>query len=92
MIGKTQWFKAKTYGLGWTPISWQGWFVSLAYVAIISLDAHFFVRSSLAETSHIAPTPQDFLFFILRLLGVTCLLIAIAYKTGGRSNWRLRQH
>jgi len=27
MKGRNYWFKAKNYGLGWTPASWQGWII-----------------------------------------------------------------
>ena len=29
---KQLWFKAKTYGYGWYPVTWQGWLVILIYV------------------------------------------------------------
>lgn len=32
---KQNWFEAKTYGIGWKPVTWQGWAVSLAYLAFI---------------------------------------------------------
>lgn len=28
------WFRRKTYGWGWTPITWEGWFVTLLVVVI----------------------------------------------------------
>ena len=28
------WFRRKTYGWGWTPITWEGWLVILAVIAI----------------------------------------------------------
>jgi hypothetical protein len=32
---KKLWFKAKRYGWGWTPVTWQGWVAVLVYVAIL---------------------------------------------------------
>lgn len=32
---KKIWFRSKRFGLGWYPITWQGWLVVLIYVAII---------------------------------------------------------
>jgi len=32
---KEYWFKAKRYGYGWSPASWQGWLVMIAWVAIV---------------------------------------------------------
>ncbi len=31
------WFKRKTYGWGWTPVSWQGWLVTLGLVVVITV-------------------------------------------------------
>ncbi len=28
------WFRRKTYGWGWTPITWEGWFVTLLVIVI----------------------------------------------------------
>ena len=36
---KKLWFKAKKYGWGWYPVTWQGWLVVLAYVAFNFLVA-----------------------------------------------------
>ena len=34
------WFAPKTFGFGLTPVAWQGWTMTIGYVAIvISLDA-----------------------------------------------------
>lgn len=32
---KGYWFKAKLYGWGWTPVTWQGWCVILVYASLI---------------------------------------------------------
>ncbi len=32
MADKKYWFKAKKYGRGWTPSSWRGWLVLVAWV------------------------------------------------------------
>ncbi len=31
------WFKRRRYGLGWTPVTWQGWTVVVVVVAIAAL-------------------------------------------------------
>ena len=31
------WFKAKKYGYGWYPATWQGWLVILVYLTILGL-------------------------------------------------------
>jgi hypothetical protein len=29
------WFRARASGLGWTPITWEGWFVTLSGMVIV---------------------------------------------------------
>ena len=29
------WFKAKMFGWGWYPITWQGWLITILYVISI---------------------------------------------------------
>jgi hypothetical protein len=31
----TYWFKQKQYGMGATPVTWQGWLLMLVYLAIV---------------------------------------------------------
>jgi hypothetical protein len=45
-MSRPPWFRARSNGLGWTPITWQGWLVTvLGAVAFIAADlailAHF---------------------------------------------------
>jgi hypothetical protein len=40
------WFRRRTRGFGWTPITWQGWLVTLGPAAVLmvldlALVAHF---------------------------------------------------
>lgn len=37
MFGSPEWFKPKTIGWGLTPIRWQGWAYTLAWVGVIGL-------------------------------------------------------
>ncbi len=37
MFGKPQWFRPKTVGWGLTPVTWQGWGFTLAWVLVILL-------------------------------------------------------
>jgi hypothetical protein len=37
------WFPMKTYGWGWgPPCTWEGWLVTLTYVALLALNPFFF--------------------------------------------------
>ncbi|HUO20974.1 MAG TPA: hypothetical protein VMU59_00470 [Caulobacteraceae bacterium] len=33
------WFRAKHYGWGWTPSTWQGWLTLAAFVGLVLADA-----------------------------------------------------
>ncbi len=77
----TLWFKAKRYGYGWTPCTWQGWAILLAYCfAIVSC---FVV---IDRSSHSA---SDTLFvFIPFTIFLTILLIILCVKKGEKPRWR----
>jgi hypothetical protein len=32
-----RWFRRRESGLGWTPVSWQGWLVTLLGVVVVLL-------------------------------------------------------
>ncbi len=77
---KKLWFKRKTYGWGWVPVSWEGWLVILAYtVLIIDIfkDVDKFADS--APAGFWAITPR---FFVL-----TLALIFICYRKGEKPKW-----
>ena len=74
------WFKAKKYGWGWTPVTWQGWFAVFIYVGCVMRFA-FIVD----ERAHSA---SDFLmnFFLLAAIP-TLLLIWLCYEKGEKPHW-----
>lgn len=79
--GKQLWFKAKTYGYGWTPSTWQGWGVLSMYLFAVVSEA-FFVETH-------AHSITDFLFsFFLRVIILTTFLIIICDAKGEPARWR----
>jgi hypothetical protein len=71
-----EWFAPKRYGYGaGPPISWQGWAVTLAYVAIVGAIAARFHKN----------VPQ----FIALIVPVTVVFIVIAARTT-KGGWRWR--
>ena len=62
------WFRPKRYGLGLTPISWQGWVLTGAYVVAV-----FALAVTLA-------TPQPWIFWTLLVLATVAFFI-IAFLT-----------
>ncbi len=78
------WFKAKVYGWGWVPATWQGWFVTLLYAALIS--ALIFIREE--DISGNPDSGSNFLVLGLPIIVLTALFIFIAYKKGEKPRWR----
>lgn len=75
------WFKAKLYGWGWYPATWQGW-------AITVIDAALFVAIILIGLGA-ADNWLDQLFFVwIPLVGLTTLYAAIAYSFGEKPHWQ----
>lgn len=77
---KNHWFKAKLYGWGWVPASWQGWLVLVIYITtLIGFSLTIDKRSS----------PREVVFtFILPETFLTVALIGICYKTGEKPRWQ----
>jgi len=75
---KHLWFKAKLYGWGWAPASWQGWLVILVYIGLIAILA--FMREESIPGN--PDSGSNFLTFALPMIILTALLIFICYKKG----------
>jgi ABC-2 type transport system ATP-binding protein len=68
-MGSRQWFRRRRIGLGWRPVSWQGWLITLAVVGgVIAVFA--FLRTSPAR--------------IPVVLVIIAAYAAVALATGGR--------
>lgn len=74
------WFKRKTFGWGWVPVTWQGWAVIGLWLVAVLLFAF-----TLNENS----SPREVAFtFILPLVFLTGLLIRVCYKKGEKPRWQ----
>lgn len=78
---ESHWFKAKFYGWGWTPASWQGWVVIAIFIGAIALNAYFF--SVNADFSRSA-----FFQYIARIVGIIFILLLICLKKGEKPHWQ----
>jgi hypothetical protein len=75
------WFKRKLYGWGWTPATWQGWVITLVFVALIVLVVYRF-----DPEGHSA---KDVLTtFIPQVALLVLLLMLVCYKTGEKPKWQ----
>ncbi|MEO8637411.1 MAG: hypothetical protein ABI430_00730 [Candidatus Taylorbacteria bacterium] len=78
---KGYWFKAKLYGWGWTPATWQGWLVLAVFLALITLN---FFRTDSTQNSI-----SDFLIsFVPQTAILVLALIGICYLTGEKPKWQ----
>jgi isopentenyldiphosphate isomerase len=75
------WFKAKRFGWGWYPCTWQGW-------AILAMFLFVIVRGVMWIDAH-ALTPKEFLIdFLPQTYILTVFMIIICYATGEKPTWR----
>ncbi|HCC06166.1 TPA: hypothetical protein DEP94_02305 [Candidatus Nomurabacteria bacterium] len=75
---KKLWFRAKTYGWGWTPSTWEGWLVTTVAILFIILD-------SLRIDKNSEDIPY---FFFIRMFLIISILLFICYKKGEKPGWR----
>ena len=69
------WFRAKYYGWGWYPSSWEGWLVLLAWAVLFALT-----MSRIND--------HEWLKNIVFIFVFTGILIWICYKKGEKPRWR----
>jgi hypothetical protein len=78
---KYLWFRAKRYGWGWTPQTWEGW-LTLGVWAIINVWW-------LVRVDHIQHSGSDTLISTAPVLVATTLLLsAVCYLKGEPPRWR----
>lgn len=85
------WFRAKEYGWGWYPVSWQGWAITVLYVLLFTLTfLIFFGWVGAAAEAQVGA--RDIVFGVLEFLVVIVLLsytlFRICTKKGEKPGWR----
>ena len=75
------WFKAKDYGWGWYPASWQGWLILFVFIVLIVLN---FLR--IDSQSH--SVSDTLINAIPETIVLVLVLIFISWKTGEKPSWR----
>jgi hypothetical protein len=78
------WFKARSYGWGWTPVSWQGWAVTAAALILIGLGSAAFI----ARVRSGADIRAAVIGFLLWNFAVAGGLMVVAWITGEQPRWR----
>jgi hypothetical protein len=77
---KRYWFKAKLYGWGWTPATWEGWLAIAIYILLM-----MFFALSIDEKS---PTREVVFTFILPAALLTIAFIRLTYRKGEKPHWQ----
>ena len=80
---KKLWFKAKRYGYGWYPATWQGWLVMLVWVVLFA-KLSFLFAYKMERTGD----PSNLYWFAPSVFILTAVLIWISAKTGEKAKWR----
>ncbi len=75
------WFKAKRYGWGWYPATWQGWVIIGVFVLLIIADAQRLNIEEMTTSDILAIWLPDTIILAL-------MLIAISWMTGEKPRWR----
>ena len=75
------WFRPKTYGYGVTPVTWEGWAVVVAYIAVVLT-----VVLRLIGHDHTFTTQLSAIAVIAAATGV--MVFVSSQKTDGDLRWR----
>lgn len=75
MSGRPIWFTPRRYGWGATPISWQGWAITVAFIAFALTVVRYFEGRPALAAAILAPA-------------TVALLVVTAKTTRGGWRWR----
>ncbi len=80
------WFRRKTYGWGWTPITWQGWTVSALFIGFP------LAVKMLMKLLHFTKEIQNFsLLATLPLVTVGLFIVCLRYGEKPRWQWGIKK-
>jgi hypothetical protein len=79
----TQWFRARAYGWGWTPVSIEGWLVVAGFLVAVLVSALILANRVRAGADARTAT----VIFVLWLGVLVAALIATCWATGERPGW-----
>ena len=71
-LPKNYWFKRRRYGLGWYPVTYQGWLAIAIYVTVV------LVLTFTVDSSQALPVVGF----------ATLLLVGLCYAKGPKPRWR----
>ncbi len=88
--GTTRWFAAKEYGWGWSPVSWQGWVITILFAGLYALSLIGFSAwvGSVAEAkSELRTVLLGVVEFIVWIAFLTYVLVRICIEKGEKPGW-----
>ncbi len=75
-MSRPLWFKAKQYGYGWYPATWQGWLAMLVWVLMfVGAHARWDVERQTAQ-------------YFADVFASTAALLLLCWYTGEKARWR----
>lgn len=80
-MAKPIWFKAKRYGWGWYPSTWQGWLILAVFILLIIGD---FLRVD----AHSHSNSDTLIGWVPDVIALNILLTFVCWKTGEKPRWR----
>lgn len=80
------WFRRKTYGWGWTPITWEGWFVTLLVVVIPIV-----IRLTLKALEFEKSTQYFYAWASVPILVMALTLICFRYGEKPKWQWGVKR-
>ena len=79
------WFRAKDYGYGWYPATWEGWTAVAIHLVLVAAGA--LVLSKYIAQAENDPNPLAAIIYFATVCGLTGILIWICYKKGEKPAW-----
>jgi hypothetical protein len=83
----TRWFRARSFGWGWTPVTIEGWVVTGLFLVLVLGGTGVFVHR-LQGGADVRLATGLYLAWLALLSGA---LVAIAWMTGDAPRWRWGQ-
>jgi len=74
------WFRAKRYGWGWVPVTWQGWGITIMFV--------FWLVSEIVFVNNHSHSVSDFLMQVVPTTYIMFVFfVIVCYATGEKPAW-----
>ena len=78
---KLLWFKAKSFGWGWYPCTWQGWAILTAYTVVFATTLTIMMNSKIEDNNY-------WVIYICWSVALFTGLLWVCYKYGEKPSWR----